>query len=143
VTCAETATTNFLKGIIVDDPLFVTEYETMTNLVKTSTTTLQGSKLIFWDWTAATAEATYAALENVNVHLRGGRGYFDEKTGEFVAEYCRAGQSPAIDAGDPASDYRGEPNCRYGYHGKRVNLGAYGNTPWATLSSNGFYIYVR
>ena len=143
VSCAETATTNFLDGIVEADPLFVTEYAAMTNLVKESTLTAAGSKLIFWDWDTETADATYAALENANVHLRGGRGYFDEKTGEFVAEYCRAGQSPAIDAGDPASDYRGEPNCMFGYHGKRVNLGVYGNTSWATLSSNGFYIYVR
>ena len=144
ITCAETATTNFLDGVVFGDPLFVTPNEEIAALVRESTTTaVGGSKLIFWDWTAATAEATYAALENVNVHLRGGRGYFDEKTGEFVAEYCRAGQSPAIDAGDPASDCHGEPNCQYGYHGKRVNLGAYGNTPWATMSSNGFYIRLR
>ena len=144
VTCAETATTNFLDGIVVADPLFVTEYATMTNLVKESGVTVQGSKLIFWDWTAATADATDAALENVNVHLRGGRGYFDEKTGELVDEYCRAGQSPAIDAGDPASDFRNEPNCKIGYHGKRVNLGGYGNTPWATMTTKpGFYLLVR
>ena len=145
ITCAETATTNFLGGVVFGDPLLVTEYAAMTNMVKeSSTSSATGAKLIFWDWTAATAEATYAALENVNVHLRGGNGYFDEKTGELVDEYCRAGQSPAIDAGDPASDFRNEPNCKIGYHGKRVNLGGYGNTPWATMSMiPGFQIIVR
>ena len=144
VTCADTATTNFLDGIVEADPLFVTEYATMTNLVKESTSTAAGSKLIFWDWATETADATYAALENASVHLRGGRGYFDEKTGLLVAEYCKAGKSPAIDTGDPESDYRDEPNCKYGYHGHRVNLGAYGNTPWATMSANpGFYILLR
>ena len=138
VSCASTATTNFLDGIVVGDPLFVTEYVNVTNLVK------KNGSLIFWDWTTATLPDVYAALENVNGHLRGGVGYFDEKTGELVDEYCRAGQSPAIDAGDPESDYRGEPNCKYGYHGKRVNLGAYGNTPWATMSPKpGIYIYLR
>ncbi len=72
------------------------------------------------------------------------RGYFDEKTGLLVTEYCKAGKSPAIDAGDPESDYRDEPKCKSGYHGHRVNLGAYGNTPWATMSANpGFYILLR
>jgi hypothetical protein len=138
VSCASTATTNFLDGIVVGDPLFVTEYVNVTNLVK------KNGSLIFWDWTTATLPDVYAALENVNVHLRGGVGYFDEKTGELVDEYCRAGQSPAIDAGDPESDYRDEPKCKYGYHGKRVNLGAYGNTPWATMSTKpGIYIYLR
>ena len=138
ITCAETATTNFLGGVVYGDPLFVTEYAAMTNLVK------KNGIYIFWDWTEAKAPATYAALEAANVHLRGGRGYFDEKTGELVDEYCRAGQSPAIDAGDPASDFRNEPNCKIGYHGKRVNLGGYGNTPWATMTTKpGFFILLR
>lgn len=38
------------------------------------------------------------------------------------------GGSPAIDAGDPASDWSREPSP----NGYRVNLGAYGNTPWAS-----------
>ena len=81
-----------------------------------------------------------------DVHLRGGCGYFDEKTGELIKGYIKkvAGQSPAIDAGDPTSDYHGEPDCKYGYHGKRVNLGGYGNTPWATMTMRpGIYIHVR
>ena len=36
--------------------------------------------------------------------------------------------SPAVDAGDPSSPYDNEPRP----HGRRVNLGFYGNTPWAT-----------
>ena len=71
-----------------------------------------------------------------NVHLRGGCGYFDETTGEPVREYAakKAASSPAIDAGDPNSDYKGEPDTQLGWHGRRVNMGGYGNTPWATLS---------
>ena len=147
VTCAETATTNFLDGIVVGDPLFVTEYATMANLVKESSTTASGgAKLIFWDWTTATLPDVYAALENVNVHLRGGCGYFDETTGEPVREYAakKAASSPAIDAGDPKSEYKDEPDTPAGWHGRRVNLGAYGNTPWATLSPfPGAAVYLR
>jgi len=110
VSCAETATTNFLDGIVVGDPLFVTECATMTNLVKKS------GNLIFWDWTNETLPDVYAALENANVHLRGGKGYFDENTGDIETGYMkRDEQSPAIDAGDPESDYRLEtvrPGCR-------------------------------
>jgi hypothetical protein len=93
---------------------------------------------------AAERHAHHGVKGVLEVHLRGGRGYFDEKTGELVAEYLRVEQSPAIDAGDPASDFRNEPNCKIGYHGKRVNLGGYGNTPWATMTTKpGFYLLVR
>ena len=141
VTCASTATTNFLDGIVVADPLFVTEYETMTNLVKTSSITLQGSKLIFWDWTTDKAPATYAALEAANVHLRGGLGYHDEATGSLVTTYARGAKSPCIDKGDPKSEYHREPA---GYNGRRVNMGYYGNSPWASMSQPaGSVYYIR
>ena len=48
-------------------------------------------------------------------------------------------KSPAIDAGDPASDYRREPKP----NGRRVNLGAYGNTREAALSKQGGMLIVR
>ena len=87
------------------------------------------------------------AAENrigINVHLRGGVGYFDETTGEHKFYPATHRASPAIDAGDPASDFSNEPDCNIGYHGKRVNLGAYGNTPWATMTARpGFFIVVR
>ena len=48
-------------------------------------------------------------------------------------------RSPAIDAGDPAAEWRNElePN------GRRVNLGAYGNTPEARRSPYGIMIFVK
>jgi hypothetical protein len=58
--------------------------------------------------------------------------------GEFIK--TRGYISDAIDAGDRNSPYANEsqPN------GRRVNLGAYGNTPWASMSaSSGFFIIVR
>ena len=74
-----------------------------------------------------------------NVHLRGKVGYMvDGRLFKYEEN------SPAIDAGDPASDFRNEPDCKIGYHGKRVNLGVYGNTPWATMSTKpGFFILLR
>ncbi len=39
--------------------------------------------------------------------------------------------SPAIDGGDPADDFSLEPY----YHGKRINMGAYGNTSQASRSN--------
>ena len=146
ITCAETATTNFLDCVIFGDPLFVTPNSDIAALVKESTAVSKtGAKLIFWDWTTATADATYAALENVNVHLRGGCGYYSEKTGEFTTDYSRKHNSPAVNAGDPTSDYSAEPLIPgVGDNGRRVNLGCYGNTPWATMSAKpGFVIIVR
>ena len=43
--------------------------------------------------------------------------------------------SPAIDAGDPASDYSKEPAG----NGNRINLGAYGNTIYSSKSASGNY----
>ena len=68
-------------------------------------------------------------------HLRGGRGYYDERTGELVTRYINRDRSPAIDAGNADLDYSREPNCQQGWHGKCLNLGAYGNTPWATMTA--------
>lgn len=77
------------------------------------------------------------ALSKFNVHLRGRHGYVDEKTGELV-KFVGA-KSPALDAGDPASVYANEPSP----NGHRVNLGYYGNTPWATLSPGGLVIILK
>jgi hypothetical protein len=45
-------------------------------------------------------------------------------------DYHLKSYSPCIDAGDPNSDYSMEPED----NGQRINIGAYGNTPWATKS---------
>lgn len=71
-----------------------------------------------------------------NGHLRGSSGYVDEITG--TRQYYR-GKSPAIDAGDPTYDFRLEPEP----NGRRINLGAYGGTPWATGSGAGLKILIR
>ena len=81
--------------------------------------------------------------EWANVHLHSKTGYVDEKTGEKVngvGGVRFACYSPAIDAGDPASIYSLEPKP----NGKRVNLGFYGNTPWASMSQrSGFAVIMQ
>ena len=50
-------------------------------------------------------------------------------------------KSDAIDAGDPASDYSKEPKP----NGGRVNMGVWGNTPHAAMTSSrpGLQVIVR
>ena len=80
-----------------------------------------------------------SVLANANAHLRGGTGYADENTGLVMSGY-RRDASPAIDAGKPGYDCSLEPQP----NGRRVNLGFYGNTPWATMSDRrGMKIIIR
>ncbi len=106
------------------DPLFATDIEDVEAKVTYGSTTYFMSG--FEDF-----------LTTLDVHLRGKRGYLDERTGEVVK--WSGVTSPAVDAGDPSTSCKSEaqPN------GSRVNLGAYGNTAWATLSSGGFIFVVR
>ena len=118
------------EGIVFGDARFVTQNESVTNLVKTLD--YGGEKYYYFD----PSEGTAAVLESVNVHLRGGK-YVDEATGTAV--FARGTRSPALNTGDPKSDYSQEPKP----NGRRVNLGAYGNTPWATMSPAGTALIVR
>ena len=80
-----------------------------------------------------------SVLANANAHLSGGSGYTDENTGSLV-KGSRLVISPAIDAGKPGYDCSLEPMP----NGRRVNLGFYGNTPWATMSIlRGMRVIVR
>lgn len=76
------------------------------------------------DTDCANASAFAASL---NVHLRSRAGYTDETTGELVTTFRE--NSLAIDAGDPAADCSREPTQKR----NRLNLGCYGNTPYASL----------
>lgn len=131
---------------IYGNPLFVTPTNTVMAHVKSPDgATMPRALPTNWSWNWSKPVPTFEQAMGYDVHLCGGRGYVDEKTGQLVADYSRLAQSPAIDAGDPTSDYRGEPLIRgVGYHGRRVNLGCYGNTPWATMSMiPGFHIILR
>ena len=57
-------------------------------------------------------------------------GRWDQKAKKWVKD---AVNSPCIDAGDPKSEYKNEPKP----NGSRINMGAYGNTPEASRSSEG------
>ena len=79
--------------------------------------------------------AKWNEFAKFNVHVRDRHGYTDEFTGKLV-KYM--GRSPAVDAGDPAAKcIEPHPN------GNRVNLGFYGNTPWAAMSGGGLLLQVR
>jgi hypothetical protein len=64
---------------------------------------------------------------NGDYHLQSQAGRWDPNSNNWVAD---TNTSPCIDAGDPNSDWTGEtwPN------GSRINLGAYGGTPQASMS---------
>ena len=103
------------EGCFDADPLFVT-------------TTNSVASAINWGGNVYFKTSAGAAISDFNIHLRGKTGYRDETTGETVV-FPKV-MSPALDAGDPASDYANEPKP----NGHRVNLGFYGNTPWATMT---------
>lgn len=128
------ADTNGWTGCIFGDPLFVTDAAAATNWIATS-----GSTDAEKDITRRYGAASLGEIAAVNCHLRSKYGYTDETTGEMVR--FSQSVSPAVDAGDPAAPYRNESA---GMNGRRVNLGYYGNTPWATMSaSSGLFIIVR
>jgi hypothetical protein len=71
------------------------------------------------------ADPLFVASNLNNFHLQ-------STVGSYAYGFWLQGSadSPCIDAGDPAADYSQEPEP----NGDRVNLGAYGNTPQASLS---------
>jgi hypothetical protein len=127
ISYAEGASLNLGEGVIFGDPQFVTSFETVRSRVAGPF----GSNYTYFDTTAANV----GKLAEFNLHLRGGRGYYDEKKGGLVKDYATEINSLAIDAGDRSSSYANEVDTMDGWHGRRVNLGAYGNTPWATMTA--------
>ncbi len=116
--------------VLAPDALFVTPQETFLGALTASGVQLptHASRVIRAKQTDPTAW---------NFHLRGSTGYDDETTG---ARLVFRGRSPAIDAGDPAADYTSEPPP----NGRRLNLGFYGGTPWATRTAfGGMCIIIR
>jgi hypothetical protein len=121
-------------GVIADvDPLLATSTNDFHNL-------LSAYKTPAHLYLPNSARGACAALD---VHPRTRMGYFNQD-GVLIRDSERV-ESPTIDAGDPASDYSREPVVQgVGHHGRRVNLGAYGNTSEAALTRiRGFHIIVR
>lgn len=118
---------------VYGSPRFMTtDDEFLATIEKSGTGTLD-----HWEGAPRFAVDTIADTYLFNVHVRGGSGYADETTGRTV--HAGGPISPAVDAGDPANDYINEPKP----NGRRINLGFYGNTPWATMSSGGSLILVQ
>jgi hypothetical protein len=69
----------------------------------------------------------FADPNNGDYHLKSQAGRWNPNTQNWVKDDVT---SPCIDAGDPNSDWKAElwPN------GKRINMGAYGGTPEASMS---------
>ena len=132
IVCAEGGTANLATSTFVyGNPLFVTDTAPSSFL---KTLSSFGESILL-------NESKIGELTAFNAHLRGGLGYFDEATGEIVKAYARGVKSPAVDMGDPNSDFSKEPAA---YSGRRANLGYYGNTPWATMTQPaGMVLYLR
>ena len=120
VHAVEGGTLNIGAGVICDDPLL-------------ATTTTDFQSLFTADGTGVyIAQTKRGACADIDVHPRTHAGYLLD--GVLIRDPAKV-ESPTTDAGDPASDYSREPVVPgVGGNGRRVNLGAYGNTPEAALT---------
>lgn len=73
------------------------------------------------------ADPLFADRNNGDYHLKSRVGRWDPSSQSWVQDYAL---SPCIDAGDPNSDWTEE----LWPHDKRINMGAYGGTPQASMS---------
>jgi hypothetical protein len=73
------------------------------------------------------ADPCFADPNNGDYHLKSQTGRWDPNTSSWVMDDVN---SPCIDAGDPSSDWAAE----LWPHGKRINMGAFGGTPQASMS---------
>ena len=129
--CLQTADASHLttNNIVTGDAMLISTTNEVAALMTTGNSSFPD---LYYPASAA------AALTALNVHLRGGSGYYDENTGELVKTYREAavgGSSPALDASTRRATYEPRPN------GKYINLGYYGNTQWATMSKGGGSVY--
>ena len=97
------------------------------------------SRTTLADWQAATgtdgnslsADPLLADVAGGDLHVKSTVGRWDPAGGGAGAWVTDVGHSTAIDAGDPSSTFYDEP----GPNGKRINIGAYGDTREASKSS--------
>ena len=115
----ENAAINFGEHILLGDPQFFDNSPTI-------------------DYNGQKMEPVFSAdfdASAFNYHLGSRLGYFDENG---VRHSCRK-TSPAIDVGDPATPYRDEPSP----NGRRINLGAWGGTRFASMLPHGLSVVIR
>jgi len=89
------------------------------------------------DWTGSgigniDTNPFFADLGNGDYHLKSQSGRWDPNSESWVLDDVT---SPCIDAGDPNSDWTQE----LWPHGKRINMGTYGNTPEASRGCGSIY----
>ena len=115
-------------NVYVADPYFVTT----SNEVAGTVTPAEG-----FGWPRFVSRSYFTPegfelVKTANLHVRGTAGYTDEATGKLVRYRLPKGvrQSQAVDGGPKLKVGLCEPQP----NGKRINLGYYGNTPWATRS---------
>ena len=86
----------------------------------------------FPSWTYAgpnsiSTDPLFVDASNSDFHLKSQYGRWDDSGWVYDGV-----TSPGVDAGDSASDYSNEPTP----NGERINIGAYGNTPYASKSAS-------
>jgi hypothetical protein len=113
------------KNLIYGDPLFIYSYDQFK------------SELLAAAGTSLNLATVLNKINNgqLNYHLSGA-GYYDESG--VITNRVKGVKSPAVDAGVKVGEFK-EPVP----NGNKVNLGFYGNTPGATLSTGGFIIIIR
>lgn len=123
------------EGNMTGDPRFVSTANDFFKLVDTENPTLPRMDMPVNDYFRFKPEKLAEVLA-LDVHVRSTGGYFKN---DGVLYHDAARRSRAVDAGDPSDDYckEGKPN------GRRINLGAYGNTPEAARSACGLAIILR
>jgi hypothetical protein len=82
---------------------------------------------VAWGQGNINADPQFAVPGNRDYHLKAQAGRWDSTAQSWVQD---ALTSPCIDGGDPNSDWTAE----LWPHGKRINMGAYGGTPQASMS---------
>lgn len=83
----------------------------------------------YWDDLGTPTDPNDDIWTNGDYHLRSRAGYWDEVSQSHLITQA---DSPCIDAGDPNSPIGQEPSP----NGERINMGTYGGTDQASLSSN-------
>ena len=92
---------------------------------------IDGVGTLIWGEGNFSLDPYFADSAADDYHLKSQAGRWDPAAnGGAGAWVTDSVTSPCIDAGDPASDYGSEPSP----NGGRINMGAYGNTPFASKS---------
>ncbi|MHC4741339.1 MAG: right-handed parallel beta-helix repeat-containing protein [Planctomycetota bacterium] len=87
----------------------------------------EDDSILYWLDGNIDSDPYFADADNDNYHLKSQAGRWEPNERRWTTDEVT---SPCIDAGDPNSDWTAE----LWPHGKRVNMGAFGGTPQASMS---------